>query len=291
MLVGRAAVLLAVPLALATAPLARGQQAPAASPEREITKIAGEVYRFRNAGHYSVFAVTPAGVIATDPVNAEAARWLEAELSRRFNQPVRYVIYSHDHADHISGGEVFADTAVVVAHANAKTVIVGEKRPTAVPQLTFTDAMTIELGGTVVELAWVGRNHSDNSIVMRFPRERVLFAVDFIPVEALAFRDFPDAYVEDWIDSRRRVEAMDFDVLAPGHGTLGTREHVRQFRGDLEDLRGEVLRLIREGKSLDEIKQQVTMAKYAGWATYKDALPLNVEGMYRHVQSHRRPNS
>jgi glyoxylase-like metal-dependent hydrolase (beta-lactamase superfamily II) len=257
-------------------------------PPREITKIAGEVYRFRNANHYSVFAVTPAGVIATDPINADAARWLRAEITRRFNQPVRYLVYSHDHADHISGGEVF-DTAVVVAHDNAKPVIVGERRPTAVPQVTFGDRMTIELGGTVVELSHVGRNHSDNSIVMRFPRERLLFAVDFIPVSSYAFRDFPDAYMPDWIESLKRVEAMDFDTLAPGHGPLGTKANVTMFREYLQDLRGEVVRHAREGKSLDEIKQLVTLPKYAAWGP-KEWFPLNIEGMYRLVHANRRGN-
>jgi len=184
-----AAVLLALSLALPALALAQAQ-----APVREITQIKGNVYRFRNNFHYSVFAVTPAGIIATDPIDADAARWLKAEFAKRFNVPVKYLVYSHDHADHISGGEVFADTAVVVAHANAKPVIIGEKRPTAVPHVTFGDFMTIELGGTVVELGYVGRNHSNNSIVMRFPAERVLFAVDFIPVKAVGFRDWPDAY-------------------------------------------------------------------------------------------------
>jgi len=265
-------------------------QAQPQAPVREITKLAGEVYRFRNNNHYSVFAVTPAGVIATDPINAEAARWLKDEIRKRFAQPVRYLVYSHDHADHIAGGEVFADTAVVAAHANAKRTIVAEKRPTAVPQVTFASEMSIELGGTVVELAYVGRNHSDNSIVMRFPKERLLFAVDFIPVESLAFRDFPDAYIQDWIDSLQRVEAMDFDVLVPGHGPLGRKEHVRMFREYMEELRDEVLRHAREGKSVDEVKQLVKMPKYATWTNYEQWLTLNVEGMYRHVQMHRRPN-
>jgi len=132
-------------LLLMAVPWAQSQQAPA----REITKIAGEVYRFRNANHYSVFAVTPAGVFAPDPINADAARWLKAEIAQRFKQPVRYLVYSHDHADHISGGEVFADTAIVVAHENARTTIIGEKRPTAVPQVTFSDRMALELSGTV----------------------------------------------------------------------------------------------------------------------------------------------
>lgn len=264
-------------------------QAPAGAPVREIAKLAGEIYRFRNANHYSVFAVTPAGVIVTDPINADAARWLRAEIARRFNQPVRYLVYSHDHADHIAGGEVFADTAVVVAHDNAKAVIVGERRPTAVPQVTFSERQTIELGGTVVELSYVGKNHSDNSIVMRFPRERLLFAVDFIPVNSYSFRDFPDAYMPDWIESLRRVEAMDFDVLVPGHGALGTKASVAMFREYLQDLRSEVLRHARDGKSLDEIKQLVTLPRYAAWGP-KDWFPLNIEGMYRLVQANRRGN-
>jgi glyoxylase-like metal-dependent hydrolase (beta-lactamase superfamily II) len=271
-------------------PWAQAQTQAPAPPVREITQIAGEIYRFRNNNHYAIFAVTPAGIIVTDPINAEAAQWLKAELHKRFSQPVKYLIYSHDHADHIAGGQVFADTAIVVAHENAKTAIVHEKRPTAVPQVTFSERLSIELGGTVVDLQYVGRNHSDNSIVMRFPRERLLFAVDFIPVEAVAFRDFPDAYIEDWIESLKRVEQLDFDILAPGHGPLGKKEHVRMFRDYLEALRDEVLKYAREGKSLEDMKALIKMEQYAGWAGYEQMLPLNIEGMYQHVQMHRRGN-
>src|SRR2546430_9451217 len=115
----------------------------------------------------------PYTTLFRSPINAEAARWLKDEIRKRFAQPVRYLVYSHDHADHIAGGEVFADTAVVAAHANAKRTIVAEKRPTAVPQVTFVSEMSIELGGTVVELAYVGRNHYDNSIVMPLSHERL----------------------------------------------------------------------------------------------------------------------
>jgi glyoxylase-like metal-dependent hydrolase (beta-lactamase superfamily II) len=211
--------------------LASAQTAP---PVREITPIAGPVHRFRNNFHYSVLAATPDGVICTDPINADAARWLKAEVAQRFGKPIRYVVYSHDHADHISGGEVLADTAQIVAHENARRTIVAEKRPTAVPTVTFADRMAIELGGTTVELSYVGRNHSDNSIVMRFPKERLLFAVDWIPVKTVGFRDWPDAYIPDWIESLRRVEAMDFDQLVPGHGPIGTKADVRAFREYME---------------------------------------------------------
>jgi glyoxylase-like metal-dependent hydrolase (beta-lactamase superfamily II) len=268
--------------------LAFGQQE---KPVREINRISGEVYRFRNNFHYSVFAVTPDGIIVTDPIDADAAKWLKQELKRRFNKPVRYVIYSHDHADHISGGEIFTDTAIVIAHEQAKEDIIGERRPTAVPNITFRDTMTVELGGTVVELVYVGKNHSDNSIVMRFPRERVLFAVDFIPVETVAFRDFPDAYVPDWIESLKQVEVMDFDTLVPGHGPLGRKRHVRIFREYLENLYNGVLQSARSGKSLEETKRIIKLERYTSWGGYEQMFELNVEGMYRIVQSNRRGNS
>ena len=262
-------------------------QQPPQPPKRDITKIAGDLYRFQNNFHYSVFLVTPAGVIVTDPIDAEAAKWLKAEIAQRFNQPIKYLIYSHDHRDHIAGGEVFADTAMVVAHENAKAVISGEKRPTAVPQITFSEQMSIELGGKTVELTYVGRNHSNNSIVMRFPAERVLFAVDFIPVKAVAFRNFPDAYITDWIESLKRVETMDFDILAPGHGALGTKEDVRAYRGYMEDLYAAVLDASRAGKSVDEMKQSIKLDKYKDWFRYEEFLPLNIEGMYRYINMYR----
>ena len=63
---------------------------------------------------------------------------------------------------------MFADTATVIAHENARRTIIGEKRPTAVPEITFSDRMKIELGGKTMELIYLGPNHSDNLIVMRF---------------------------------------------------------------------------------------------------------------------------
>lgn len=266
---------------LAAAPVFAQTQPPLSppTPVREITKIAGDVYRFRNNNHYSVFAVTPAGVIATDPINADAAAWLKAEIAKRFNQPIRYVIYSHDHWDHISGGQVFADTAVVVAHDNAKIQIVGEKRNTAVPQVTFSDQMRIELGGTVVELSYVGKNHSNNSIVMRFPRERILFAVDFIPVKQLAWREFLDGYMPDWVESLRRVEAMDFDILAPGHGALGTKADVVAFREYMTELYTGVLEGVRAGKTVEALTAEMTLEKYKSWGNYEAWRALNIQGV------------
>jgi glyoxylase-like metal-dependent hydrolase (beta-lactamase superfamily II) len=258
--------------------------------KREITRIAGDLYRFQNNFHYSVFLITPDGALVTDPINAEAAAWLKAEIDKRFNKQVKFVVLSHDHADHSSGGEVFDDTAVIVAHENARAVILGEMRPTAVPEVTFPDRMTIHLGGKTIELIHVGRNHSNNMTVVRFPAERALYVVDFIPVRAVAFMDFPDAYIPDWIDSIRAVEAMDFDILIPGHGAIGAKSDATAFREYMSDLYAAVLAGAREGKSLDELKASIKLDKYQDWFKYEDWLPLNIEGMYNRIALHRRGN-
>ena len=275
--------------AVVAASLCTGAAVAQQGPKRAISNIAGDLYRFKNNFHFSVFYVTPAGVIATDPINADAARWLKAEIKSRFNQSIKYLVLSHDHPDHSSGGEVFADTATVVAHANAKRVIVGEKRPTAVPDITFTDNMTLELGGKKVELSYVGKNHSDNMVVMNFPAERVLFAVDFIPVRTVAFRTLGDAYIPEWMDSLKRVEAMDFDVLAPGHGRLGKKSDVTAFRGYMEGLYSRVLAGVRAGKSLDELKKSIEVPGYEKWFNYGKWKGENIQGMYNQIRMHRRP--
>lgn len=265
-----------------------GASAQQPRPDDEITRLTDDVYLFRHKFHQSIFVITPKGVIATDPISADAAAWLKAEIAKLTDQPVRYVIYSHHHNDHITGGSVFADTARFVGHAAGRRYILQAADPlTPVPEVTFSDRMFIDLGGKHVELIYTGRNHSDNSVVVLLPQDRLLFAVDFIPVETVAYRALPDGYPDEWIDSLKRVEQLDFDTLVPGHGKVGRKEHVRLFRGYLEDLRAAVSEQLQNGATMDEAIKAVQLPQYAQWQRYTDWLPENVEGMYRYLSGAR----
>ena len=98
---------------------AAAQQPPA----RGIVNITGQLYRAQNNNHYTVFLVTPEGIIMSDPINRDFARWLKGEFASRFKVPARYVLYTHRDWDHASGGVVFADTAEFVGHRNMLTAL------------------------------------------------------------------------------------------------------------------------------------------------------------------------
>ena len=106
------------------APGASAQQPPA----RGIVNITGQLYRAQNNNHYTVFLVTPEGIIMSDPINRDFARWLKAEYATRFKVPVRYVLYTHRDWDHASGGVVFADTAEFVGHRLVTDLVVDHSR-------------------------------------------------------------------------------------------------------------------------------------------------------------------
>lgn len=270
--------------------LIQGQRVSAqqSRPDNEITKLAEDVYLYRHQFHQAIFLTTPKGVIVTDPISLEAATWLKSEIKKLTDQPVRYVVYSHHHDDHITGGSVFAGQARFISHAAAREKILQAADPTTpVPELTFSDRMTIDLGGKRIELIYTGRNHSDNSLVVLLPQHKLLFAVDFIPVETVAYRTMQSDYPDDWIESLKRVEQLDFEILVPGHGKIGKKEHVRQFRGYLEDLRAAVQEQVQKGASLEEAKKTVQLPKYRQWQRYADWFPENVEGMYRYLSEQK----
>src|SRR5215472_16054905 len=192
------------------------QNAPAVSTK----KVDGtdNVYIFRYGGHQSMFVVTSQGVIATDPISylRPAKPYIDA-IKAVTDKPIKYVIYSHHHYDHIAGGKPFKDLgATFISHFRAKERLLElQKQNALLPDVVIPDDVvvgkrTITLGGTAIELDYVGRNHSDNSLVMRLPKEKIVFVVDFAPIEAVQFRDIPDnASPLEYIESLKKLDALD----------------------------------------------------------------------------------
>ncbi|MET0203894.1 MAG: MBL fold metallo-hydrolase [Casimicrobiaceae bacterium] len=267
-------------------PSAPAPPAPVPAPPFATTKVADNVYVFRFGGHQSMFVVTPAGVLATDPIaylRPQAAQAYIDEIRKITAAPIKYLVYSHHHYDHIAGGRPFKDAgAAVVAHKNARTRLEALKHPDVVlPDMVVDERSTLDLGGTRIDLVFVGRNHSDNSLVVFLPKEKILFAVDFSPIQAVMFRDMSDGYLPDWLDSIDRVLALDWTTLIAGHpgpgGRMGTKDDVRAVKDYLTDLSNATRELANQDKCYDEAMRTLKLPKYESWSGYAQFLPGNVE--------------
>jgi glyoxylase-like metal-dependent hydrolase (beta-lactamase superfamily II) len=167
------------------------------------------------------------------------------------------------------------------------------------PDLVYSERMTLVLGGHTVELMHPGQNHSVDATVMYFPAEHAVFATEFI-VDAgtTGFRSWPAACgaapgfdgtpLAEWIRSIRAVEALDFDLLVPGHQRIQlTRGDVVELRVFLADLVSTVSAGLSQGRSLDELKRTLTFDKYRDWTGYDQRRALNVEAAYNNLRTYR----
>ncbi len=248
------------------------------------TKVEGtdNVYIFRYGGHQAMFVVTSAGVIATDPIGygrPQAVVTYLDEIKKVTNQPVKYVVYSHHHYDHIAGGKPFKDAgAIFIAHKRAQERLARIKDPaTILPDQTLKTKRTIKLGGTTLELHYLGVNHSDSSLVMRLPKERIIFAVDFLPVRGFPGVGMIDSQPLEWEASIKRVLAMEWDRLIPGHpgpgGRLGTKQDVKDVLDLLQHASSEVQAVARAGRCWEPAQSEMKLPKYADWPGYEAGLP------------------
>lgn len=296
-------VLVAWLAAVSTVPaLAQQGQGPAAPPPtRSITRIVGDLYRVQNNQHYTVFLVTPAGIILADPINVEAAAWIKAQLTERFpNAPVRYVLYSHHHQDHASGAAVFNDTAELVAHENFNAALeasasaneAAAKRFAAVlrPESTYSGRRTITLGGKRVEMIHPGRmGHAPDMTVLLFPAERVLFGVDFVNVNTVPGSNTlaNGAPISEYVNALKAVEALDFEIVAPGHGPMGKKADLAAHRQYYENLEARVAAGIKAGRTLEQLQAAKIMDEYKGWIEYDEDNDINIANAYKTLSAKR----
>jgi len=272
-------------LAACLAAAAQAQQ-PGGHPAFETIRVDGtdNVYVFRMGNRQSLFVVTPAGVIATDPGGYGQPRrvptYLE-EIRRITDKPVKFLIYSHHHYDHISGGQPFKDAgARIIAHKRAKERLAVLKDPdTPLPDETMDKKKVIMLGGTALELTYHGLNHSDSTIAMRLPKEKVLFVVDLIPVGSMPGRGMIDFYPLEAEKSIKEMLKLDWNTLIPGHpgapgGRFGTKADAQEQLVFLQDASEAVKVAAREGKCWDGVEKGLKLSKYQSWPGYQNNLPF-----------------
>ena len=151
------------------------------------------------------------------------------------------------------------------------------------PDITYSEEITIELGGKRVTLTWVGdMNHSSDTSLISFPDENTLLIVDYISAR-LPNRemDYELGKFPEWMDAIYLTEeiAQDYQYVVTGHGPYGDWTIVRNWREYFEKLRDAVAAGIAAEQTLEEMQATITMDEYSDWEGF-DWVAENVLGMY-----------
>ena len=261
--------------------------------DRSIEQISESVYRWGSDGQYGAYILTSEGIIVVDGHYCPSGTvdWLKSELATRHDVPVRFLVLSHDHLDHICNSQVFDDTAVTVGHRNIRPHIVREGRISSVPDVTFENEMDLHLGGVKVTLLYVGPSHSDNLIHVHVPDEGVLISIDI--ARDVLFPDLRDMDVHGMLRGLRTLSKLDdVDVVLPGHGPrlLGQDNFMRSHEF-LQTLHDRVLDHMIAGRTLPEIRQLVSMDEFSDLGGLDMFLDPNIVTMYDFLYRYREPNN
>jgi cyclase len=247
--------------------------------------------------------LTQEGVVLIDSGHSPTdSRVIAAAVKKLTPLPIRYLIDTEPHPDHTTGHFVFAPPAIIIAHQGAGESMRGRERDGpgrieklagtspdmraalegyrfVTPQVEYRDKMTLNVGERTFELFYQKNVHSEADTAVWLAKERVLFSASGIVVNQFnIFR--PNVTIPDILAAAKMLKALNPEFVVPGHGIPGTVKIFEDTEKYYALLLERVGKLVKAGKSLNEIQKEVKMPEYDHWAT-KERFPTNVEAAYR----------
>jgi len=253
------------------------QPAPAGPPvgpdwskiEVKTFDLGNRTYMLEGFGGNTTIAAGDDGVIMVDGQFAQMHDKLKAAIAAVTQQPVRFLVNTHYHRDHVGGNELFSkDGAVVVAHENVRTTLakgttmaVPEVKYTPAPEeslpaMTHKDGMTLQVKGRAARLKHPLNAHTDGDTFVYFADANVLATGDTVAMGRYPNIDFTNGgSIKGMIATSDAYLALSNDAtkIVPGHGPLATKAQLAEFRTMLSTVRDRMIALIKEGKTEADI--------------------------------------
>ena len=222
--------------------------------------------------------------------------------------PVRFLINTEIHSDHTTGHFVFSPPAVIIAHQGASEAMRREEDPergkklmeqspemreasqgyrVVTPQIEYPEKLTLNLGERTLELLYLKNAHSEADTAIWLPKERVLFSGPVALANAFN-RIRPFVSIPDLLNTSKQLKSLNPEIVVPGHGPPGTAKIFDDSDRFYRLLLERVGKMVSEGKSLDQIKQELRMPEY-DHLLHKERIPENIEGAYRAVKAGYNP--
>jgi len=239
---------------------------------------------------YASWVITDDGVVVIDTGEPSVSSLINEEIARETDKPVKYVIYTHGHADHSRGTYAFMEhNPRIIAHENLisrfkRHELTAEyinrimkiqihfdlksermpKYPFIYPTDTYSDEYEFRLGGKTFHL-FHGKGETDDHTLVWIPEEKTVFCGDLLEAS------FPNLgnpfkvqrYAEEWAVALERVLALDPDIAVGGDVVLITKQKILEVLGEnielLRFLQDSVVKAANEGKNLEQITEEIQL--------------------------------
>jgi cyclase len=222
------------------------------------------------------------GLLLVDAQDEPEVPRLLARISQISSKPIRYVINTHWHADHVGANATLArQGAIIIAQDNTRKRLMTEQpnplgratqrafRADFWPTVTFKDSLTVHLNGDEIDVLHFPNGHTDADAVMLFRQANVLFAADLFNNTNYTRVDLRGGSLDGMIAAYDKLLPMldDKVKVVPGRGPVGSKRDLVEYREVMITLRDRITRLIKDGKTLPEaVAAKPTQDFDARWA-------------------------
>jgi cyclase len=203
-----------------------------------IEKVTPNLYVIVGNGGNVAVMPTSEGVILVDDKFAQDAPEILAKVKTVSDQPIRYVLNTHQHGDHTGGNEaLLAQKAEIIIHKQARANMVENKMP-GLPHITYSDETQVFAGGKEVSARHLGRGHTNGDAIIFFPSERVVHTGDLFVNGGAPFIDTSSGgTIKEWDQTIEKLLKYDFDTVIPGHGPVAKKADLVKWTQTLATLR------------------------------------------------------
>ncbi|MHA1510831.1 MAG: MBL fold metallo-hydrolase [Promethearchaeota archaeon] len=245
-----------------------------------LQKVTEHTVMFHTDNSNAGAIIFPNFIVAIDPTMFPPdARGFRAEIEKKYDKKVKYLLMTHYHADHVFGGGPFKDVEIIAHESQVQLIeesLKGEwskealeelkkeepARAEAIDQIeickptkTFKSELIIadEENQYRVEIYHVGGHTKDSSFAY-FPKEKVIFAGDLMFAESFPWAGDPTCNPDAWIQAFDKILTLDFEHVIPGHGPIVGREEIVKHLDFFKDLRAIIKESIRKEISVNDIE-------------------------------------
>ena len=240
-----------------------GRGGAAGQAVEKIKELKPNLYMIAGAGANTLVRVTPEGLIVVDTKLAgdETYKRLMEEIASVSKLPVKYVLNTHHHPDHVGNNQKFIDAGAQVVGLEAlKKYMTSDPRTKDIPgppTVTFAKDYVLRFGGAVVEAHAFGRGHTGDDTMVYFPDAKVVMVSDQI-TNATPIVDFANGgSAVEWTQILDGVLKLDFEMAIPGRGDPKTRAEVESYRKNFAALIARATEAIKGGASREQLAMQV----------------------------------